>query len=90
MEAVKLTLAGLQCSPAGTQAWAISGSNSEVRDRLASLGSKKETYNAILKRLVERLERQDDSFKTALVGSNGMASIGRPYAGKTVEWRTKE
>ncbi len=63
--------------------------DSEVRDRLASLGSKKETYNAIVKRLIERLERRDDSFKTATVGQSGMASIGRPYAGKTVEWRVK-
>ncbi len=63
--------------------------NSDVRDRLASMGSKKETYNDILKRLIERLERRDDSFKTATVGQNGMASIGRPYVGKTVEWRIK-
>jgi len=64
--------------------------DSEVRDRLASLGSKKETYNDILKRLLERLERRDDSFKTATVGQSGMASIGRPYAGKIVQWKVKD
>lgn len=64
--------------------------DSEIRDQLASLGSKKETYNDILKRLLNQIDRQDDNFKAALVGSNGMASIGRPYAGKTVEWRVKD
>lgn len=64
--------------------------DSEVRDRLASLGSKKETYNAILTRLLDQRDRQEDSFKIALVSSNGMASVGRPNAGKTIEWRVKE
>ena len=62
----------------------------DVKDILDTMGSRKESLNDIVKRLIEKSKQvSNDSFKIAVVDSHGKATISRTLAGKTIEWREK-
>lgn len=60
----------------------------DIRDWLASLGSKNESNDTILKRVREvyKTKKLDE----AVVDQWGKASISRTLAGKTIEYRVKQ
>lgn len=63
----------------------------DIKNILDSMGSKNESYNDIIKRLIEKGKSANtEDFKTAKVGSSGTASISRTLAGCTIEYRVKK
>lgn len=60
----------------------------EIRDWIASLGSKGESNDTILKRIREvfKSKKMDET----VVDQWGKASISRTLAGKTIEYRVKQ
>ncbi len=63
----------------------------EVKDTLAKMGAKGESFNIILKRLVESNKQASvEGMKTAIVDKYGKAMISRTLAGRHIEYRIKE
>ncbi len=62
----------------------------EVRDILAKMGAKGESFNTILKRMIESNKQAPvEGVRSAIVDKYGKASISRTLAGRTIEYRAK-
>lgn len=62
----------------------------QVKDILAKMGAKGESFNTILKRLIDSNKQSPvECMKTATVDRYGKASISRTLAGRTIEYRIK-
>ncbi len=63
----------------------------EVKDTLAKMGAKSESFNTILKRLIEsNKQASTEGMKTAIVDKYGKAMISRTLSGRPIEYRIKE
>ena len=63
----------------------------ELKNILEGMGSKNESYNKIIERLIDKSKLASDvNLRTATVDKYGKASISRTLAGKTIEWRAKQ
>lgn len=63
----------------------------ELKNILDGMGSKNESYNKIIERLIDKSKLASDvNLRTATVDKYGKASISRTLAGKTIEWRAKQ
>ena len=63
----------------------------ELKNILEGMGSKNESYNMIIERLIEKNKLASvDNLKTATVDKYGNVYIGKPLVGKTIEYKVKQ
>lgn len=61
----------------------------ELKDEIESLGTKKDTFEEIIRRLLDEHNKRREEMHEAVVDQWGKASISRTKAGQTIEYRIK-
>ncbi len=60
-----------------------------LKDELESLGTKKDSFEDILRRLLDERNKRLQETNEAVVDQWGKAMISRKLAGKTIQYRVK-
>lgn len=61
-----------------------------LKDELDAMGSKKDSYETIIRRLIDESRKSPDKMNSAVVDKWGKAMISRTLAGKPIEYRIKQ
>lgn len=61
----------------------------QLKDELEALGTKKDHFEDILRRLLDEHNKRIEEMHEAVVDQWGKASISRTKAGQTIEYRIK-